>query len=346
MTKIFRTGIRWLRSDNPKLKIQNGMVGFLAILVLFLGCVEVAQAQQAGRISRIGVLRGGSPPDPFLEALRQGLRDLGYVEGKNVLIEYRYAEGKSDRLPNLAAELVRIKCDVIVTADTPPIRAVKNATREIPIVMAVVADPVAAGLVASLARPGANITGLSNLAPELDGKRLELLKEALPIVTRVAWVWDPGNPALVIRLKGMQAAAQALGLKLQALEVRNPAELESAFEAAIRERAGALLVPAVMASSYQRQIVDFAEKRRLPLIHDTREFVEQAGGLMSYGPDFSDLWRRAATYVDKILKGAKPADLPVEQPKKFELVINLKTAKQLGLTISPNVLARADTVIK
>ena len=188
------------------------------------------------------------------------------MEGRNIQIDLRYAEGKSDRLPNLAAELVRLKSDVIVTADTPPTRAARSATGEIPIVMAVVADPVAAGLVASLAHPGGNITGLSTLAPELDGKRLELLKETLPRVTRVAWVWDPGNPALVIRLKQMQAAAQALGLKLQALEVRNPKELESAFETAIRERAGALLVPAVMVSSYQRQIVEFAEKKRLPLI--------------------------------------------------------------------------------
>jgi len=325
---------------------MNRKVLIYLLTTVLLSIAPFVGAQQPGKISRIGVLRGGSPPDPFVEAFRQGLRDLGYVEGKNILIEYRYAEGKSDRLPNLAAELIRIKSDVIVTADTPPIRAAKDATREIPIVMAVVADPVAAGLVASLARPGGNITGLSNLAPELDGKRLELLKEALPIVTRVAWVWDPGNPALVIRLKGMQSAAQALGLKLQALEVRNPKELESAFEAAIRERAGALLVPAVMVSSYQRQIVEFAEKRRLPLVYDTKEFVERAGGLMSYGPDFSDLWRHAATYVDKILKGAKPADLPVEQPKKFELVINLKAAQQIGVTIPPNVLVRADKVIR
>jgi putative ABC transport system substrate-binding protein len=316
----------------------------LAAFILASG--QSSDAQQPGKIPRIGVLRIGSPPDPFVEPFRQGLRDLGYVEGKNILIEYRYAEGKSDRLPNLAAELVRIKSDVIVTADTPPIRAVKSATSEIPIVMAVVADPVAVGLIASLARPGGNITGLSNLAPELDGKRLELLKETMSTVTRVAWVWDPGNPALAIRLKGIQAAAQAFGLKLQALEVRNPKELESAFETAIRERVGALLAPTVMANTYQRQFVDFAEKKRLPLIYDTKEFVEQAGGLMSYGPDFSDLWRRAATYVGRILKGAKPSDLPVEQPTKFELVINLKTAKVFGLTIPQSVLYRADKVIK
>ena len=194
---------------------MNRKVLIYLLTTVLLSIAPFVGAQQPGKISRIGVLRGGSPPDPFVEAFRQGLRDLGYVEGKNILIEYRYAEGKSDRLPNLAAELIRIKSDVIVTADTPPIRAAKNATREIPIIMGNVADPVAAGLVASLARPGGNITGLSNLAPELDGKRLELLKETLPIVTRVAWVWDPGNPALVIRLKGIQTAAQALGLSFR-----------------------------------------------------------------------------------------------------------------------------------
>ena len=213
---------------NPKSKIQNRkLVGLLAIVVALTVCGARAEGQQP-KTHRIGVLRAGSLPDPFLEAFRQGMRDLGYIEGKNILIEYRYAEGKSDRLQNLAEELVRLKSDVIVTADTPPIRAAKNATTEIPIIMGNVADPVAAGLVASLSRPGSNITGLSTLAPELDGKRLELLKETLPTVTRVAWIWDPGNPALVIRLKEMQAASQALGLKLQPLEVRNPEELESA----------------------------------------------------------------------------------------------------------------------
>jgi putative ABC transport system substrate-binding protein len=349
-------------NDNPKSKIQNGnasgqvdqvkakikikvKVFFSLLASILLTIISFAQAQQP-KILRIGVLRAGSLPDPFLEAFRQGLRDLGYLEGKNILIELRYADGKSDRLPTLAAELVRMKSDVILTADTPPIRAAMNATREIPIVMGNVADPVAAGLVANLARPGGNVTGLSALAPELDGKRLELVKETLPAATRVAWIWDPDNPALIIRLKQIQGASQALGLKLQPLEVRNPEELESAFNAAIREHAGAVMVPAVMVSPYRKQIVAFAEKKRLPLIYDTKDFVEQAGGLMSYGPDFSDLWRRAATYVDKILKGTKPADLPVEQPTKFEFVINLKTAKQLGLTIPPNVLTRADRVIR
>jgi putative tryptophan/tyrosine transport system substrate-binding protein len=325
---------------------ESKKVFSLALCAMLLALSFPAEAQQVAKVRLIGVLRAGSRPDPFVDAFRQGLRDLGYIEGKNILIEFRYAEGKSDRLANLAAELVGIKSDVIVTADTPPIRAAKNATKEIPIIMGNVADPVAAGLVANLAHPGGNVTGLSALAPELDGKRLELVKETLPTITRVAWVWDPVNPALTVRLKQMQAASQALGLKLQALEVRNPEELGNAFKAAIKERAGALLVPAVMVSPYRRQILDFSETKQLPLVHDTREFVEQVGGLMSYGPDFSDLWRRAAVYVDKILKGAKPADLPVEQPTKFELVINLKAAKQIGLTIPPNVLARADKVIK
>jgi ABC-type uncharacterized transport system substrate-binding protein len=322
------------------------IIGLLVIFVTLAACGAVAHAQQPKDVSRICVLRAGSPPDLFIEAFRQGLHDLGYVEGSNIKIEYRYADGKPDRLPNLAAELVRIKCDVIVTADTPPIRAAKNATKAIPIVMAVVADPVAAGLVGSLARPGENITGSSSLAPELDGKRLELLKEILPTVTRVAWVWDPENPALKIRLKQIQAAAKALGLKLQTLEVRNPQELASALQLAIREHAGALLVPAVMGSSYQRPIMEFVEKKRLPVMFDTKEFVERSGDVVSYGLDFSDLFRRAATYVDKILKGAKRGDLPVEQPRKFELVINLKTAKQIGLRIPPSVLAQADKVIK
>ena len=313
-----------------------------------LSIVSFAEAQQPKKIPTIGVLRPGSlsPPDPLVRQFRQGLRDLGYMEGKNILIEYRYAEGKSDRLPDLAAELVRIKVDVIVTTDTPAIRAAKQATTTTPIVMANVADPVATGLVASLARPGGNVTGLSNLAPDLDQKRLELLKETLPKATRVALIWQSGNPAQMLRLKAIQAAAQVSGLMLQALEVRNADDLASAFESAARERAAALMVPAAMVAAYRRQIADFAGNKRLPVIYDTGESVEEAGGLMSYGPDLLDMYRRAATYVDKILKGRKPADLPVEQPMRFELVINLKTAKALGLTIPHEVLSRADKVIK
>jgi len=326
--------------------IRKIVVCLLPTVLLLI--VSLSVAQQAKKIPTIGVLRPGSPspPDPLIQQFRQGLRELGYLEGKNILIEYRYAEGKSDRLPDLAAELVRIKVDVIVTTDTPAIRAAKQATTTIPIVMANVADPVATGLVASLARPGGNITGLSNLAPDLDQKRLELLKETLPKATRVALIWQSGNPAQMLRLNAIHAAAQASGLKLQALEVRNADELASAFESAARERAGALIVPAAMVAAYRRQIADFAGNKKLPVIYDTRESVEEAGGLMSYGPDLLGLYRRSAIFVDKILKGVKPADLPVEQPMKFELVINLKTAKALGLTIPPNLLARADKVIK
>jgi len=305
-------------------------------------------AQQAKKIPRVGFLVPGSPSSysARIEAFRQGLGELGYVEGQNIIIEYRYAEGKSDRFPVLASELVRLKVDVIVTGTTPAIQAVKNMTSTIPIVMAEVADPVAIGLVASLARPGGNITGFTTLSPDLDGKRLELLKETLPKVTRVAYIWDPANSGMRIRFKEVQSAAQVLAISLQSMEVRNPKELESTLEAAIRERPGALMVPNPTVLAYGRQIVDFAAKNRLPLVYDTREHAEKAGGLMSYGPNFADLLRRAATYVDRILKGAKPADLPVEQPTKFELVINLKAAKQIGLTIPPNVLARADKVIK
>ena len=246
----------------------------------------------------------------------------------------------------LASELVQLKIDVIVTGTTPAIQAVKNTTSTIPIVMAEVADPVAVGLVASLGRPGGNITGLTTFSPDLDGKRLELVKEILPKVTRVAYIWDPANSGGRIRFKGVQGAAQALAITLQSLEARNPKELESAFEAAIRERPAALMVPNPTVLAYGRQVADFAAQNRLPVFYDTREHAEKDGGLLSYGPNYADLLRRAATYVDRILKGAKPAELPVEQPTKFELVINLKTAKQIGLTIPQNVLARADRVIK
>ncbi|HEY3165908.1 MAG TPA: ABC transporter substrate-binding protein [Candidatus Binatia bacterium] len=320
------------------------------IISLALGALLVtlnSEAQQPKKIPRLGFLVPGSASSfsARIEAFRQGLRELGYVEGQNIAIEYRYADGKNDRVAALAAELVRLKVDMIVTGDTPAVQAAKNATSTIPIVMGNVADPVAVGLVASLARPGGNITGLTTLATELDGKRLELFKELLPKAARAAFIWDPSNPAMKVRFKEVQGAAQALEITLQSLEVRNAKELETAFDAVIRERPGALLVPNTMVLARGQEIAEFAAKNRLALIYDTWEFVE-VGGLMSYGPSFTDLWRRAATYVDKILKGAKPADLPVEQPTKFELVINLKTAKQISLTIPPNVLARADKVIK
>ena len=309
-----------------------------------------AEAQQAAKIARIGYLARNLAASPHLhEAFRQGLRDLGYVEGRNVVIEYRDAEGKLERLPALAAELVALKVDVIVAASTLAALAAKQATRTLPIVFAAAADPVASGLVTSLARPGGNVTGLSNLAPELVGKRLELLKQAVPGVSRVAVLWQPG--ALGERtekdmLKGAEVAARALGVRLQFVEARGPADFDRAFSDMTRARAGALTVlPSAMFFSERRRLVDLAAKNRLPAVYPWREFVD-AGGLMSYGPNLADLFRRAATYVDKILKGAKPGDLPVEQPTKFELVINLKTAKALGLTIPPSVLARADQVIE
>jgi putative ABC transport system substrate-binding protein len=324
---------------------------FNCLLAIFLLLtVSLIEAQQTRKVARIGVLFGGAASSIIssanLEAFRQGLRDLGYVEGKNLVIECRYAEGKLDRLPELVTELIRLKVDVIVTSSTPVNMAAKHTTKMVPIVVATSADPVETGLVASLARPGGNITGLSNLAADLTGKRLELLKEILPKIERVGFIWNPDNPGLTLRFKEIQAAARALNITLQSLEARNGSELQSAFDAATREHADALIVTAPMAAAYEKPLADFTAKRRLPVMYDTRESVEKAGGLIAYGPSFPDLFRRAATYVDKILKGAKPADLPVEQPMKFELVVNLKTAKQIGLTIPPNVLARADRVIR
>jgi putative ABC transport system substrate-binding protein len=317
------------------------------MVAFFLATVSLAEAQTPKKIPLVGFLVPGTQSSygARIEAFQQSLRDFGYVEGKNINIEYRYAEGKFDRVPDFATEMVRLKVDVIVTGDTPAIQAVKKTTTTIPIVMGNVADAVAAGLVDSLARPGGNITGLTTLAPDLDGKRLELVKEMLPKSVRIGFFWDPTIGAMKIRFNEVQAAARALEIALQSLEVRNPKELDSAFESVTRERPGALMMPNTIVLAYGKQIVEFAAKNRLPLIYDTREFIDD-GGLMSYGPSFPDLWRRAAVYVDKILKGTKPADLPVEQPMKFDLVINLKTAKQVGLTIPPNVLARADKVIR
>jgi putative ABC transport system substrate-binding protein len=324
------------------------VLSILFVLVLLVVAV-LAEAQQPKRISQIGILIAASASSysARLEAFRQRLRELGYVEGKNIVIEYRSAEEKLDRLPALAAELVRLKVDVIVTATGGrDILAAKKATATIPIVFAGTGDPVGDGLVSSLARPGGNITGLSLMTPDLDGKRLELLKEASPKVARVAFLWDVGSVRGNRPLTDMEAAAKALELKLQSLPVRSLDDFESAFARAKRDGVQALITsPNTLIITQQRQVLDFAAKNRLPAMYPTSEFVE-AGGLMSYAPNYADLWRRAATYVDNILKGAKPSDLPVEQPTKFELVINLKTAKQIGLTISPNVLARADKVIK
>jgi putative tryptophan/tyrosine transport system substrate-binding protein len=322
--------------------IVSGLLG-----AMFLITASAADAQPAKKMPVVGFLVPGthSSYSARIDAFRQSLRELGYTEGQNLAIEYRYAEGKFDRLPELAAEMVRLKVDVIVTGDTPAVQAVKKATSTIPIVMGNVADAVAAGLVASLAHPGGNITGFTTYAPELDGKRLDLIKEVLPKAARNAFFWDPGNTGMKIRFNEVQAAARGLDVSLQSLEVRNAQDLGNALDAAMREHPSALMVPNTIFLSFGKNIVEFASKNRLPLIYDTREFVEE-GGLFSYGPSFPDLWRRAAIYVDKILKGAKPAELPVEQPMKFDLVFNLKTAKQIGLTIPPNVLSRADRVIR
>jgi putative ABC transport system substrate-binding protein len=321
----------------------------LALCTLLLAQSIPAQAQQAARIPRIGILIAASTSfySARVEALRQRLRELGYVEGKNIVIEYRYAEGKLERLPDLAAELVRLKVDVIVTAPTQAALAAKKASATIPIVFTDIAsDPAGIGLVSSLARPGGNITGLNVMAADLDGKRLELLKESFPKVSRVALLWQPGGMRGNLTLTEMEAAAKALGLKLQSLPVRSFDDFEGAFARAKRDGAQALITtPNPVINTQQRQVLDFAAKNRLPAMYQTSEWVE-AGGLMSYAPNFTHLWRRATDFVDKILKGAKPADLPVEQPTKFEFLVNLKTAKQIGVTIPPNVLARADKLIK
>jgi len=295
---------------------------------MLLAMAIIAEAQQP-KLHRIGILFIGTSSfySAWIDVFRQGLKELGYIEGKNIAFEYRYAEGKADRLPALAAELVVLKVDVIVTSATPSVLALKKATSTIPIVFVAVADPVASGLVASLARPGGNITGLTILAVELSGKRVELLKEAVSKVTRVAFLWNSANPGLTPAWREAQAAAQALGLQLQSLEVRSSNEFDSAFGAALRERAQALITtPEPLYNTHLKRIVEFAAKNRLPAMYTNPQFVD-AGGLMSYAPDYTAQYRRTATYVDKILKGAKPADLPVEQPTKFEFVINLKAAK-------------------
>lgn len=319
-----------------------------ALPALIVAAIHLAEAQQTAKISRIGFFVGSFAPAyaSRIEAFRQGLHDLGYVEGKNIVVEYRYGERKEEPFRDHAAELVRLKVDVIVTSSTSGVLATKKATTTIPIVLAGVSDPVGTGLVASLARPGGNITGLSLLAPELSGKRLELLKEAFPKVSRVAVLWDPDNQANMLSFKETEAVARALKVQLQSLAVQNPSDFEKAFSAITARRADALIIiRSPLTYNNLRGIVEFAAKNRLPAMYPDREFVDP-GGLMTYGPIGEDLFRRAATYVDKILKGTKPADLPVEQPMKFELVINMKTANQTGLTIQPNVLARADKVIK
>jgi putative ABC transport system substrate-binding protein len=340
--------VEW-RVDRGRRKDMKKKITVVTLCALLLALCFPAQAQQQKKIPRIGYLTAASlsANQARIEAFRQGLHELGYVEGKNIAIEYRYAEGKRDRLPALAAELVRIKLDIIVTTGPASTRPAKEATVTIPIVMASDSDPVGMGFVASLARPGGNITGLSTLAPEISGKQLELLREIVPKLSRVAILrtWTvPGSAPLT--LKEIEPAAAAFGVRLQYLNVRNAKDIEAAFRAAGKERADAvLLLASLVLNSHRKQVVDSAVKSRLPAIYPLAEYTE-AGGLMYYGANTPDLFRRAATYVDKILKGTKPADLPVEQPKKFEFIINLKAAKQIGLTIPPNVLVRADKVIK
>jgi putative tryptophan/tyrosine transport system substrate-binding protein len=325
-------------------------VMFLALCSMLLAACFPADAQQPTKIPGVGYLTGSaslSANPTWHEAFRQGLRELGYFEGKNIVIEWRSGEGKGNRGPELAHELAHLKVDVIVTVGSGDTRAAKEATTTIPIVMIQAGDPVGSGFVASLARPGGNITGFSNLRPELSGKRLELLKEIVPRLSRVAVFASSISPDNAQVLKELDLAAGPLGVKLQYLDIQSPEDFETAFQDAAKGRAeaGLVRVPGPILSLQRTKVAALAVKRRLPVIYDRSEEVE-AGGLMSYGVRVPDLHRRAAMYVDKILKGAKPADLPVEQPLKFEFIINLKAAKQIGLTIPPNVLARADKVIR
>ncbi|MBI4611149.1 MAG: ABC transporter substrate-binding protein [Candidatus Rokubacteria bacterium] len=331
--------------------------GLVVIVALALGIGAApfgADAQQAGKVPRVGLLLGGVPGTPStisaaLEAFRQGLRDLGYVEGRSIEIEYRWAKGRIERLPDLAAELVRLKVDVIVAPATPQAVAARNATKTIPIVMATSVYPVVTGVVASVERPGGNVTGLTLTSLGIIGKRLELLKEVVPGVSRVAAVHPglAGFPTIDLWLRDNKVAAQTVGLKLQTVDVGgDPDEWDRALAAVARDRTGALtLIEAPLFLSEQTRLVDLMAKHRLPAIYPFQDFTD-AGGLMSYGANLADLYRRAATYVDRILKGAKPGELPVEEPARFELCINLKTAKGLGLTIPPSLLARADRVIE
>src|SRR6266536_638680 len=333
--------------STPWFVVNTRVLRFALSALLFALCISAEAQQQPRKVRRIDYLSAlsVSAESSRLDGFRQGLRELGYVEGKNIVIEYRFAEGKFDRLPQLAAELVRLKDDVIVTTGPTSTRAAKEATTTIPIVMAFDNDPVGNSFVASLTHPGGNITGLSTYYPEISGKQLELLKEIVPRLSRGAVLGNSAIPGNAQALKEMKQAAAAFGVQLQYLEVRDLKDIETAFQETRKRRAdGILVLTSPVTNSHRSQIIDLALKNRLAAIYYTAEWVE-AGGLLTYGANLIDLWRRAATYVDKILKGAKPAELPVEQPTKFEL-INLKTAKQIGLTIPPNVLARADKVIR
>jgi putative ABC transport system substrate-binding protein len=335
-------------SANPKSKIENPKwVGIVTLIIAFAIGGAVARAQQPKKVPLMGYLAADTGRgSPNAEALRQGLKELSYVEGQNITIEFRSAEGNADRLPALAAELVRRKVDIILAAGGTPARAVKKATSMIPIIFVGSTDPVGNGLVASLARPGGNVTGFSAGAPGLYGKRLEILKETLPRLTRVGVLWNPGSGFGDVTLKEISSVGQELGVQVQSLEVRSPNDIDSAFAAAIKAQAGALVVGQQNPiTTNPKRIVELAAKRGLPAIYSDTPWIP-LGGLMSYGPSYTDLYRRAAIYVDKILNGRHPSDLPVEQPMKYELMINLKTAKALGLTIPPVVLMRAERVVK
>jgi putative ABC transport system substrate-binding protein len=325
--------------------IQAIFTYFLFLAVVFVGSTDLAHAQKE-TTRRMGVLYLGAPPNANVDIFVQRLRELGHVEGKNILIEYRFAEGKADRLPELATELVQLKVDAIFTAGTPALFALKQATKTVPIVFFGTSDPVGTGIVASLAHPGGNITGITAQASDLWPKRLELLKEIVPKLSRVAMLWNTGNAGMALEAKATQEVAGPLAVALQDRGVKDPNELEMVFAGMTKDRPdGFLALMDPVLNAHRKRILDFLVKNRLPAIFDDSVWVE-AGGLISYGAVYSDLFRRAAVQMDKILKGAKPADIPVEQPTKFELVINLQTAKQIGLTIPPNVLARADKVIR
>jgi putative ABC transport system substrate-binding protein len=337
-----------VRTSKQKIGAAPIRTSILIVVLTMLAALPLlADAQPAGKAPKIAFLSASSPINATVEAFRQGLRDLGYVEGRNIVIEYRWAEGRFDRLPALAAELLRLGVTVIVAGNTPAALAAKKATSTIPIILVTSGDPVGSGLAASLARPGGNVTGLSlTPTPAISGKQLELLKEAFPSITHVAVLANPANPPTAGLLKEIELAAQSLGLRLRVVQVQEPKEFGDAFATMKNERVPALLVIAdPLVADNRDRIVAFAATNRLPAIYPYRLFVD-AGGLMSYGADSSDLYRRAATYVDRILKGAKPAELSIEQPTKFELVINMRTARALGLSIPRQLLVRADRVIE
>ena len=354
MNQLFRKVFQPCQSDNPKSKacpeprrrIENPKFFGVAVIV-FAICGAAAQAQQA-KVARIGFVVAGpaSSVSSRVEAFRQGLRQLGYVEGKNIVVEYRYGEGKLDRLPVFVADLIKLKVDVLVSSGSQVTLPATQATSTIPIVMAQDNDPIGSGFIASFAKPGGNVTGLVNLAAELSAKQIELLKETVPKLKRVAVLRDPSEPGSPRTEKETVLAAQGFAVQTQFTEIKNPGDIEPAFKAIGSKRPDALLVmTGALANANRKQIVGLAAKSRLPTMYQRAEYVED-GGLMAYGVNINDMYRRAAIYVDKILKGAKPGELPVEQPTKFDLLFNLKAAKQIGLTIPPNVLVRADKVIR